>query len=218
MIRRWSCINHINMQLSVIQYLSVRYKLKTFRSSVNFKKYYLINTKFKRKSFVRIKHKTNFLPYLNILKYWIPDFYFCKHYFKFQFFNKFFFKNFLFINLFSNKNRLFFESSNFLFSTWVKKSYNYFSKYNLLLVKRQRLDFAWYINDSSNLTVIPKIYNTDDSKLTIISKITNNFLFSDLQTVLLNVVLKKVLILKQIITILLLNFMLNIFVFRFIWI
>jgi len=98
MIRRWSCLININTDFKTFNQFSKTHKIFLFKSSVNFKRFTFKITKFKRKSLIRMKHRSLFLIYTNILKYWVKDFMFNKLYLKYQFFNKIFINNFFFYN------------------------------------------------------------------------------------------------------------------------
>jgi hypothetical protein len=71
------------------------FKVETFKKSVHFKRFFFKLTKFKRKNLIKWKHKSNFVNYIYIFKWWVIDFTFCKNLIKFQFVNNLFFYCFL---------------------------------------------------------------------------------------------------------------------------
>ena len=86
MVRRWSRLNVFN-NFNPIYFI---FKIDNFKTSVNFKKFSFKITKFKRKNLIKWKHRTNFVSNTYVFKKWISDFFFCKHWFKFQFLNNLF--------------------------------------------------------------------------------------------------------------------------------
>jgi len=95
MIRRWSSINELNIDLKNFKKFKKISRLLVFRSSVYFKRFIIKRTKFKRKSIARWKHRTNWSIYFNILKYWSGDYHFSRQVARYQFFNKIFLSNFI---------------------------------------------------------------------------------------------------------------------------
>ena len=95
MVRRWSSINELNIDLINFKKFKKTSRLLVFRSSVYFKRFLIKRTKFKRKSIARWKHKTNWSIYFNVLKYWSGDYHFSRQVARFQFFNKIFLSNFV---------------------------------------------------------------------------------------------------------------------------
>jgi hypothetical protein len=160
MIRRWSSLININNNFSKFKYFSLKHKINLFKNSVNFKRFTFKISKFKRKAFIRLKHRTNFILYTNVIKFWIKDYLFNKHYLKYQFYNKIFLNNFFFynFNFVKNRNENYFYNFNFYFSTLTNKTYLYFynkSTFN----KNSPLTLAWFINNPFlNKSILP-IYN-----------------------------------------------------------
>lgn len=136
MIRRWSCINYINIDLKKYKKFDKFSHLILFKSAVYFKRFLIKKTKFKRKSLARWKHRTNWVVYLNILKYWARDYKFCKQLTRYQFFKKFFLTtvvayNFNYIRAQTAKN---FSIHSILYTNAVSKTlYNYFDKKNFTI-------------------------------------------------------------------------------------
>ena len=121
MIRRWSCLIDLNNNFHVYNSFLKTHKISVFKSSVNFKRFTFKYTKFKRKSLIRLKHRSNWLIYTNVLKLWIKDYLFNKNYLRYQYFNKIFLNNSFFYNFNFIKNRsvLFFYNFNFIFSVFT---------------------------------------------------------------------------------------------------
>jgi len=155
MIRRWSCLININNNFNNYDFYNKNHKISLFKSSVNFKRFTFKFTKFKRKSLIRLKHRSNWLIYTNVLKLWVKDYIFNKNYLRYQFYNKIFINNFLFynFNFIKNRNENFFYNFNFIFFVFTNKNYSYFSKNKLLNFKNSPITTAWYFN-------IPQLNNS----------------------------------------------------------
>lgn len=78
MVRRWSSINTFNFSLKnknkKLFFFKKSSKYRVFRITVSVRKFYKKFTKFRRKAFNRLRHKTNWLVYSNILKFWSCDY------------------------------------------------------------------------------------------------------------------------------------------------
>ena len=160
MIRRWSCVINITNNFNNFTQFNTLRKITLFKSSVNFKRFSFKITKFKRRSLMRLKHRSSFLIYTNIFKYWVKDFMFNKLYLKYQFFNKIFTNNFFFynFNFIKNRSELFFYNFNFIFTTLNNKKFFYFSNKKSIL-KNSSLIIAWFISKPEyNNTIIPFLY------------------------------------------------------------
>ena len=165
MIRRWSCLIDINNNFDNYNFFNKNYKINLFKTSVNFKRFTYKITKFRRKSLIRIKHKSNWLIYTNILKLWVKDYSFNKHYLRYQFYNKIFVNNFFFYNFNFIKNRsdTLFYNFNFIFSVFTNKNYSYFYKNRFFNFKNTPSTVAWFNNNPIfNNSVLP-IYNFWDN-------------------------------------------------------
>ena len=210
MVRRWSCVININNNFNKFYNLEKNFKINVFKASVNFKKFTFNYTKFKRKSLIRIKHKSNFLIYTNVIKTWVKDYLFHKNYLKFQFFNKIFTNNFYFLNLafIKIKNDEFRNNYNFFFSNFTNKNNNYFFsnkkinffKYTTLSTAHSDLTFD--IKTFNNLPILP-IYSSYDNNFfpttaTSLPLFDINSLFELFNTIF----LKKVVEIRKIITLL----------------
>lgn len=157
MIRRWSCLININNNFINEKKFFQKYKINLFKTSVNFKRFTFKLTKFKRKSFIRLKHRSNFLLYTNILKFWVKDYLFNKNFGKYQYFNKIFINNFFFynFNFIKNRNEGFFYNFNFYFSTFTNKNFFYFNNKSPFY-KNTPLFLAWFLKSPNlNNSVIP---------------------------------------------------------------
>jgi hypothetical protein len=167
MIRRWSCLIEINNNFDTTNLYVKKHKINVFKNSVNFKRFCFKFTKFKRKSLIRLKHRSNFLIYTNVLKYWIKDYLFNKNYNRYQYFNKIFLNNFFFynFNFIKNRNETFFYNFNFIFSIFTNKNYFYFFKQKLSTLKYSPLTFGWTsCTPIANSSVLP-IYSSYENNL-----------------------------------------------------
>ena len=205
MIRRWSCLINITNNFSNNNFFFLKYKINLFKTSVNFKRFTFKLTKFKRKAFIRLKHRSNFLLYTNVLKFWIKDYLFNKHYIKYQYFNKIFINNFFFynFNFIKNRNENFFYNFNFYFSILTNKTRFYFYNKPSFYVNTP-LFLAWFLNNPSiNNSVIPVYNRWDNSYFTYKTPSINdsffnfNIVFSNLFDIFLkkNVEIRKIFIL-----------------------
>lgn len=157
MVRRWSCLIDINNNFINEKKFFQKYKINLFKNSVNFKRFTFKLTKFKRKSFIRLKHRSNFILYTNILKFWIKDYLFNKNFSKYQYFNKIFINNFFFynFNFIKNRNENFFYNFNFYFSTFTNKNFFYFNN-KLPFYKNTPSFLAWFLKSPNlNNSIIP---------------------------------------------------------------
>lgn len=195
MIRRWSCLINITNNFSNTNKFFLKHKINLFKSSVNFKRFTFKVTKFKRKAFIRLKHRSNFLLYTNILKYWVKDYLFNKHFIKYQYYNKLFVNNFFFynFNFIKNRNENFFYNFNFYFSILTNKTYFYFHK-TLPFYKNTPLSLGWFLNSPIiNNSIIP-VYNQWDKdffKYNDLKKFNDNFDFSIIFDDIFTIILKK---------------------------
>lgn len=171
MIRRWSHINTINIDVSLNFLLVKKYnKINVFKNSVNFKRFTFKRTKFKRKSLTRVSHISKFLIYTNVFKFWSKNYLMNKHLSKNQYLYNIFLKNIFFynFNFIKNKNENIFYNFNFVFSTWIKKSYFYHFKKNALtpiFCKNNNITTAWYSNSINVNNQIVPAYTHFDSNL-----------------------------------------------------
>lgn len=176
MIRRWSCVIQLNNNFTSYKPFFKHYKITTFKNSVNFKRFSFKFTKFKRKSLIRLKHRSNFLIYTNVIKLWVKDYLFNKNYLRFQFLNKIFITNFYFynFNFVKNKNDNFINNFNFIFSTFNNKNYFYYYKNNIKNLKNSSLILAFFLNKPSlNETTVPTFFK-DNNIFYPFSLINNN--------------------------------------------
>lgn len=157
MIRRWSHIKQFNMSLDTdcssknFFFFRKAAKINIFKSSVSTRRFNKKYTKFRRKAFNRLKHKTNWLIYTNVFKFWSQDYLSNKYVAKSQFLSGLFIDNFFFINFnfAKNKNPEIFSNWNFSFLNLVTLSRKpnllfsetYFSKRNK--TKSNSLALAW---------------------------------------------------------------------------
>lgn len=146
MVRRWSRVNNLNLNLIDFKVFKKNFKVRIFKSSVSFKKFTKKFTKFKRKTLVKFKHNANWLIYTNVIKFWLKDFMFNKHYHSYQYFNKIHL-NSLFVlnfNFVKNTNKTYTNNLNYFYSVLIKKSYKYFHLYGFKYPFNTSLAFVWY--------------------------------------------------------------------------
>ena len=76
MVRRWSRINDFNFSLKnkKLFFFKKSSKSRVFKLTVSTRKFFKKYTKFRRKAFNRLRHKTNWLLYSNVLKFWSHDY------------------------------------------------------------------------------------------------------------------------------------------------
>lgn len=124
MVRRWSHLNKIQTLIAserslefksfnYVRKLAKAYVFRTFLLSRRFNRRYL--TKFKRKAYTRLRHKSNWAIYHSIFKFWSLDFLNNKYPAKFEFMLNLFVDNFFFFNFNFVKNKSFEGFSNWNF-------------------------------------------------------------------------------------------------------
>ena len=207
MIRRWSCIINITNNFSNFNQFNKLHKIILFKSSVNFKRFSFKITKFKRRSLMRLKHRSSFLIYTNIFKYWVKDFMFNKLYLKYQFFNNIFINNFFFynFNFIKNKSESFFYNFNFIFTTLTNKKFFYFS-HKKSLIKNSPLIVAWFVlKPDFNVTVLPIYNNFQNSYFPYQEHFNVNFNLNEIFDLFFKLFLKKNIEISRIISLLFSN-------------
>ena len=207
MIRRWSCIINITNNFSNFNQFNKLHKIILFKSSVNFKRFSFKITKFKRRSLMRLKHRSSFLIYTNIFKYWVKDFMFNKLYLKYQFFNNIFINNFFFynFNFIKNKSESFFYNFNFIFTTLTNKKFFYFS-HKKSLIKNSPLIVAWFVlKPDFNVTVLPTYNNFQNSYFPYQEHFNVNFNLNEIFDLFFKLFLKKNIEINRIISLLFSN-------------
>lgn len=216
MIRRWSCLIDINNNFNSYDFFKKNHKISLFKNSVNFKRYTFKITKFKRKSLIRIKHRSNWLIYTNVIKLWVKDYLFNKNYLRYQFFNKMFLNNFFFynFNFIKNRNDDFFYNFNFFFSTFTNKNFSYFFNKKSQFFNNTSISFAWTaLNPSLNSSIIP-IYSIWENSLFSYNLNKTQNLDTDLGTffnLFFEILLKKTIEIRKILNLLFIN---NLFSFK----
>ncbi len=193
MIRRWSCIINLNQNFYFKNKFITRHKINLFKTSVNFKRFTFKMTKFKRKALIRLKHRTNFLLYINIIKLWVKDYLFNKNFSKYQFFNKIFINNFFFynFNFIKNRNENFFYNFNFYFSVFTNKSYLYF--YNKSsFYKNTPLTLAWFNKiPVFNNSIVPVFFKWENYFFPYNNSTPSYYDFNIIFDEIFNIILKK---------------------------
>lgn len=78
MVRRWSSVNRFNFSLKnktkKFFFFKKSSKYRVFKITVSVRRFFRKYTKFRRKAFNRLRHKTNWLIYSNVLKFWSFDY------------------------------------------------------------------------------------------------------------------------------------------------
>ena len=146
MVRRWSCINQFNLNLTYLAKFDQKFKVKFFLSLVRLKKFFYLFTKFKRKSLSRIKHKTTWLVYSNVFKLWTRDYCFIKKYAKSQFvYNIFLYGTFFYnMNFIKNKTSTILSNNfNFVYFFFTRKFANYHNR-NLNTFKHVNMLYSFH--------------------------------------------------------------------------
>lgn len=180
------------MNISSLSKFEKKYKVSSFVSLINLKKFFFKFTKFKRKSLSRIKHKTTWLVYSNIFSLWVKDYFFIKKYIKIQFFYNIFFYNIFFYNINfiknNNINKLN-NNFNFIYMFLNKKIFNYYN-YNLNTFKGVNILNGFNRKNSfiSN-SVLPISYQFE-KEIYITKEPIKDFLFFD--EFILNLLLSKI--------------------------
>lgn len=204
MVRRWSCVINVSKSFSNFDKFTKIHKISLFKTSVNFKRFTFKFTKFKRHSLIRFKHKSLFLLYNNIFKYWVKDFMFNKLYLKYQFFNQIFINNFFFynFNFIKSKSTLFFYNFNFIFTTLSNKKFFYF--YNKTsLIKNSPLTVAWFFdNPIIDTSVVPVFTNFQNSYFLSTNIINMDFNLNNIFNLFFDIFIKKNTTIRHIITLL----------------
>ncbi len=207
MIRRWSCVISITNNFNNFAQFNKLHKIILFKASVNFKRFSFKITKFKRRSLMRLKHRSSFLIYTNIFKYWIKDYMFNKLYLKYQFFNNIFVNNFFFynFNFIKNKSESFFYNFNFIFTTLTNKKFFYFA-HKKSLIKNSPLTTAWFVlKPDFNTTIIPIYNNLQNSYFPYQDDFNIDFNFDEIFDIFFNLFLKKNIEINRALTLLFLN-------------
>jgi hypothetical protein len=207
LIRRWSCIINLNQNFYFKNKFITRHKINLFKTSVNFKRFTFRMTKFKRKALVRLKHRTNFLLYINVIKLWVKDYLFNKNFSKYQFFNKIFINNFFFynFNFIKNRNENFFYNFNFYFSVFTNKSYLYF--YNKpSFYKNTPLTLAWFNKiPVVNNSIVPVFFKWENYFFPYNNSTPFHYDFNIIFDEIFNIILKKNIEFKKIFILLFYN-------------
>lgn len=204
MIRRWSCVINITHNFSTLAQFKKTHKIVLFKSSVNLKRFAFKVTKFKRRALMRLKHRSSFLIYTNIFKYWIKDFMFNKLYLKYQFFNRIFVNNFFFynFNFIKSKSELFFYNFNFIFTTFNNKKFFYFS-HKKSIIKNSPLTAAWFISKPNlSTSVIPFYTNLQNSYFSYENHSLTDFDLTNIFDLYCTLIFKKSIEIRRIISIL----------------
>lgn len=181
------------------------HKVTIFKSSVSFKRFSFKITKLKRKSLIRIKHRTTWMLYTNVIKLWVRDFMFMKSFSRYQFFHKITINNFFFynFNFIKNRNETFFYNFNFIFSTFSNKNYLYFSKNKIIFIKNSPLFSSFFNNEPNvNNSIIPVYSSYENHLFPYINSKNNNFDIQNLFDLFFSINIKKITEIRKILSIL----------------
>lgn len=102
MVRRWSYLNQINQNRYKWREdttLKTAHQIVSFRATTYYRKPFIVITKFKRRSWSRRKHLTNWLVYQNIIVDWSADYLFMRRYNRFVIALRIFKYSYLIFNL-----------------------------------------------------------------------------------------------------------------------
>lgn len=121
MVRRWSSIIkfNLNFKLTRLELFKKFSKKRVFKLTVSTRKFYKKYTKYRRKSFNRIRHKNNWSFYWNIFKFWSQSYLNSRTFYKKYWLLNLFKYSFLSFNINSLKlteNDLFFNNNFLLLS------------------------------------------------------------------------------------------------------
>ena len=184
MVRRWSRLNDINLSFQNFSIFNKMYKLKIFRSVVWFKRFSTGFTKLKRKAFIRMKHRSTFLIYTNVIKFWISDYFFNKKTTQFIYFFQITTNMFLTYFFISNQFKLKQFTSGINFFLITKKNYN-------MNIKHANLFLNWLDINAPLTPNIPYLYSSGLELYQVTNKQTfelfnleNFFMFNYIQRVL----------------------------------
>lgn len=205
MIRRWSYVNGESADCSEFSCFERRSRIRAFRTSVSYKKFIHRVTKFRRKAVARIKHKTNWMLYNNVIKLWTRDFAFNKHYVKFQYYNKVLLNNFLSydFNFIKNRSEALFSNFNFVLSTWSRKSYFYFRPQGYTPLKNAPIAVAWCLDTPDfDKSVVPAYYDWGNQLFPANIAVSADYNLNDFFLVILEIFLKKNVELKKLLSVL----------------
>ena len=180
MVRRWSSINTINTSLLSFAKFAKIFKVSVFRSVVNYKRYAVKYTKFKRRTLARWKHRTNWIIYLNVIKFWVDDYRLLRQLSRYQFFNKIFTNNFYIYDFNYIKVRYaktFSTFSNMVTISLTKNLHSYFLNKNFYpndrYLKNSNLICAFLPENSelgNNINIVPFFSSYDQFLYTPNSK------------------------------------------------
>lgn len=166
MIRRWSHVIELENDFSLPFYYKKRFKFRIFRLNVRFRRFNLKKTKFKRKSLMRFRHRTNWYLYFNIIKTWSQDFKFNKNYAEYQYLNGILVNNAVVFdpNYFKFKSEFYLYNFDGRISNISKKFYCYLHKKSLNVIKNVNFTFAWFLNNFDTASGIVPLYQYYDFK------------------------------------------------------
>lgn len=169
MIRRWSHIINLNSHIFSKKTIFFNYYCSSFKKSIIFKKLRFKNTKFKRRTLIRLKHRNNWMIYLQIFNHWTLDFNFAKAYVRYQLNANVSVLDFLAYDFGLLNSKQIYDYNTFFLATRVsKKTYRFlnhfkFWDFNAAPSNRIYLNTIQDVNlfDDEALSVIPTYFNTN---------------------------------------------------------
>jgi hypothetical protein len=180
MIRRWSCLNEINSTFSSIFFFRKSFRILIFRRTIQFKRYVKKTTitKLKRKPFIKLKHKSNWLPYFYVLRMWCNDFLFSRQLASFQYINRFYINSFYFFNFNRShiSNNFIANNFNFVYASITLKLYSYLNLNMNNYLHGNRLTLA-FCDETPHFdkTGVPALYDWSGQLTPFDQKINFNY-------------------------------------------
>lgn len=208
MVRRWSCLNEINISLKSTFFFKKTYRILTFRRTIHFKKYVrkVTITKLKRKSLIKMKHKANWWPYFYVLRLWCKDFLIARQLASFQYINKCYLNSFYFYNF--NRphvtNNFIANNFNFIYASIPLKLYLYLNKGAHTYLHGNNVNIAFC--DETPIfdkTAVPAFYDWSHQLIAFDERIKIDFNFNEILDCFFEFNLFKLLELNKILIILL---------------
>jgi len=181
MIRRWSRVNKSNNIDFNNYFFDIRFNVRKLVKAINFKKFLIGYSKFKRIKLAIFHRRRSWLPYYNIVKMWIWDYEFTKKIVRSQYINNIFMNAFFVFDYRYNQkqNPLTFDSNrDFILNGLVKKFYSHC--YNLRhpptplfqfnFIKNTVFTVAYFPDKNfnflehmeSNNTTVPSLFRTEN--------------------------------------------------------
>lgn len=171
MVRRWSCINNINLNFKKFYNLRrkvaflfcktiIKFNRKVLRRLRKIKMNTKKITKFTRKALSKLKHENNWAIYSQIFKYWIVDYNFSKTFCRNQYLSYLFVTGVVSYNfscLRNKKNKLYAKDCNYLSTSLTTRMNNFyfFKKFDtsVKLINNFFSNFSFFAPNNKNLQI-----------------------------------------------------------------